>query len=148
MFDLLYALIRRFEGFRSRPYICPAGVPTIGYGSTRLADGSKVSMADAPMAEPAADALMQRDADQFARAVAAISPTLWLNHPAHQAIADFAYNLGTTRYKASTLRRRIDAGDMQGAADELAKWVWGGGRKLPGLIARRSAEADMLKKAA
>jgi lysozyme len=62
----------------------------------------------------------------------------------HSAIADFCFNLGTTRYKASTLKRRVDAGDWPGAAEELAKWVWGGGQKLPGLVARRAAESLLL----
>ena len=60
------------------------------------------------------------------------------------AIADFCYNLGTTRYKSSTLRRKVRDSDWLDAADELQKWVWGGGRKLPGLVLRRQAEAALL----
>jgi lysozyme len=60
------------------------------------------------------------------------------------AIADFAYNLGLGRLKASTLRRRLNAGDYAGARQELRKWVRGGGRVLPGLVLRREAEAALV----
>ena len=56
--ELAAELCRRFEGFRSQPYLCPAGIPTIGYGSTYYADGRKVTLQDAPMDEPAARALL------------------------------------------------------------------------------------------
>lgn len=59
-------------------------------------------------------------------------------------ITDFAYNLGVARYRASTLKKRIDSKDWDGAAIELGKWVMGGGKKLPGLVRRRQAEADIL----
>jgi lysozyme len=60
-------------------------------------------------------------------------------------LADFAYNLGATRLAGSTLRRKINAGDLQGARVELRKWVRAGGRILPGLVLRREAEAALLK---
>ena len=139
--EALQALIRKFEGLRLKPYRCPAGVPTIGYGHT----GPDVSMDMKPISEPVAEAMMQQDAATFHRAAGKLSPRLWLEgDDKHAAIADFCFNLGTTRYKASTLKRRVDAGDWQGAAEELQKWVWGGGKKLPGLVARRKAEANLL----
>ena len=140
--DFLLALIRKFEGLRLKPYRCPAGVPTIGYGHT----GPDVRMDMKPISEADAEAMLHRDADVFYRAAGKLSPLLWLEGDAkHSAIADFCFNLGTTRYKASTLKRRIDAGDWHGATEELQKWVWGGGKKLPGLIARRAAEAALLR---
>ena len=139
--DALLALIRKFEGLRLKPYLCPAGVPTIGYGHT----GPDVRIGMPPISEPVAEAMMQQDAEVFHRAAGKLSPRLWLEgDDKHAAIADFCFNLGTTRYKASTLKRRVDAGDWQGAAEELEKWVWGGGKKLPGLVARRAAEANLL----
>lgn len=142
----LHALIRRFEGLRLKPYLCPAGVPTIGYGSTAYGDGHKVKLTDKPISAPVAEAMMQRDAEVFSKAAAVLSPVLRLHENKHAAIADFCYNLGTTRYKASTLRRRVDANDWPGAQEELAKWIWGGGKKLPGLILRRKAEALLVSK--
>lgn len=88
---------------------------------------------------------MHQDAEVFTRAAGNLSPVLWFAEDKHAAIADFCFNLGTSRYKASTLKRRVDAGDWEGAADELAKWVWGGGKKLPGLVARRAAEVELLR---
>ena len=139
--EALLALIRKFEGLRLKPYLCPAGVPTIGYGHT----GKDVTLSMAPISEPVAEATMHQDAEVFMRAAGNLSPVLWFDEDKHAAIADFCFNLGSSRYKASTLKRRIDVGDWEGARDELAKWVWGGGRKLPGLVARRAAEAGLLK---
>lgn len=139
--EFLLALIRKFEGLRLKPYRCPAGVPTIGYGHT----GPDVRMDMNPISEEIAETMMHSDADVFYRAAGKLSPLLWLEGDAkHSAVADFCFNLGTARYKASTLKRRIDAGDWHGATEELQKWVWGGGKKLPGLIARRAAEAALL----
>ena len=143
----MLALIRKFEGLRLKPYICPAGVDTIGYGSTTYPNGHKVQITDRPVSEAVAEAMMQTDAEGFTRAAGNLSPGLWFDEDKHAAIADFCYNLGTTRYKASTLKRRIDSGNWQGAAEELQKWVWGGGKKLPGLIARRAAEERLLRNA-
>lgn len=136
----LLALIRRFEGCRLAAYRCPAGVWTCGWGST----GPDVRPGTV-WTQPQADERLRADAGRFSRAVAQLSPGLWLAGDArHAAIADFAYNLGLARYKASTLKRRVDAGDWPGAAEELVKWVWGGGKKLPGLVTRRAAEARLI----
>lgn len=138
---LLWALIRRFEGLRLKAYLCPAGVPTIGYGHT----GKDVALGQS-IAPERAEALMQQDAAYYAGQALRLSPALLLEPDERQAaIADFCFNLGTTRYKASTLRRKIDAQEWDDAADELGKWVWGGGRKLPGLVARRAAEAALMR---
>jgi len=82
------------------------------------------------------------DAARFAKATVLLCPTL--EGDSLSAIADFAYNLGTGRLKASTLRRKLNAGDIEGAKQELMKWTRGGGRVLPGLVARRAAEAALL----
>jgi lysozyme len=59
-------------------------------------------------------------------------------------MTDFAYNLGVARYRGSTLRRKIDEQDWDGAKEQLALWVRGGGRVLPGLVRRRAAESALL----
>jgi len=136
--ELLQALIRRFEGLRLRAYFCPAGVPTIGYGST----GPDVRMG-AVWTREQADARMAVDSAVFLSGAQQLVPTA---HTAGRqaALADFSYNLGLTRLKGSTLRRRALAGNWQGVRIELAKWNRGGGRVLPGLTARRKAEADLI----
>ncbi len=86
---------------------------------------------------------MQRDAQVFVGGTQKYCPNLSGDPLA--AIADFAYNLGLTRLKGSTLRRKINAGDMVGARQELKKWTRGGAKVLPGLVIRREAEAALLK---
>jgi len=140
----LHDMIRRFEGLRLKPYMCPAGVATIGYGSTTYPDGRRVSLQDASITLAYAEELMKRDATIFAAAAKSLSPNLTGDKLC--AIADFCYNLGSTRYKGSTLRKRIAEEDWDGAALELGKWVIGGGKKLPGLVIRRAAEAELLHK--
>lgn len=136
--ELLHALIRRFEGLRLRAYLCPAGVPTIGYGST----GPDVKLGQS-CTEQEAEQRMQADAAVFLAGALAQVPTAQTDGR-QAALADFAYNLGLTRLRGSTLRRRALAGDWAGVRVELAKWVRGGGRVLPGLVARRKAEAALL----
>lgn len=119
------------------PYLCPAGVWTCGWGST----GPDVVPGQA-WTQEYADRRLESDALKFARGVLVLCPLL--RGGAHAAIADFAYNLGLGNLRASTLRRRLNAGNMAGAAVELKKWIRGGGRVLPGLVARRAAEAALL----
>ena len=135
--DALYDLIRRFEGLRLHAYYCPAGILTCGYGST----GPDIRP-DAIWTPEQAEARMRADAHDALFATIILCPDL--SGPPLAAIADFTYNLGAGRLRASTLRRRINAGDTPGAQVELMKWVRGGGRILPGLVARRYAEAALL----
>lgn len=137
-------LCRRFEGFRSAPYLCPAGIPTIGYGSTYYADGRKVAMTDAPMSEPEARALLMVELKHtYAPGVMRLCPGLAANEPAFNAIVDFVYNLGIGRLQTSTLRRKINAQNWEGAKEQLMLWTRGGGRVLPGLVKRRQAEREL-----
>lgn len=136
--ETLLALIRRFEGLRLRAYFCPAGVLTCGYGST----GPDIKP-DTVWTKDQAEARMSSDADRFTTAARKLCPGQMDGNLA--ALADFAYNLGATRLAGSTLRRKINAGDIAGARIELRKWVRGGGRVLPGLVIRRAAEAALLK---
>lgn len=143
--DKLHVLIRRFEGLRLKPYMCPAGVPTIGYGSTRYPHGRAVAMSDRAITKDDAESFMQYDAERFALEAIKLSPVLADDDDKLCAIADFIYNLGASRYAASTLRRRVNAQDWDGAQVQIMKWVWAGGKKLPGLVTRRSAEAELLQ---
>ncbi len=149
--DIAAELCRRFEGYRSKPYLCPAGVPTIGYGSTYYADGRKVSMSDPEITEQKARELLVGELlSKYAPAVARLCPGLLVlgskgDWAKFNAIVDFCYNLGVGRLQTSTLRRRINECDFDGACDELAKWTRGGGRVLQGLVSRRNAEIKLIK---
>ena len=143
--SLAAGLCRRFEGFRSRPYLCPAGVATIGYGTTVYPGGARVALTD-----PAIDAatanrflLLQLRRDYLPALVRAC-PSILAQSPGRvAALLDWTYNLGAGNLMASTLRRRVNAGDWARVPAELARWVHGGGRVLPGLVARRQAEAAL-----
>ncbi len=135
--DALLELIRRFEGCRLRAYLCPAGVWTCGWGST----GPDVQPGTV-WTQHQADARLIADAAIHIAAARRYCPGATGNRLA--ALADFSYNLGAGRLAASTLRRKANAGDWPGVAEELEKWVRGGGRVLPGLVARRAAEAALV----
>lgn len=138
--NLLYDLIRRFEGLRLRAYLCPAGVWTCGYGSTGpdIKPGVTWTL-------DVAEKRMRQDAQAAAGAAIRLSPLLPQHGERKMAgISDFVYNLGATRYAGSTLRRRVNAGDWRGAQVEMRKWVYGGGVKLPGLVIRREVNAQLL----
>lgn len=136
-------LCRRFEGFSAKPYLCPAGIWTIGYGATFYLDGRKVGPRDSPITQQIADRLLDRMlVTVYLPAAKKACPAASGAHLA--ALADFAFNLGCARLNGSTLRRRYNAGDLAGARAELMKWVRGGGKVLPGLVNRRAAEVALL----
>lgn len=139
------ALARRFEGFYSSPYLCPAGVPTIGYGATYYEDGSHVTLNDPPISRERADALLVwMVRTRYLPDVARLCPGA--DTPERlAALIDFAFNLGAGRLSASTLRRRVNKGRWEDVPVELRKWVKGGGRVLAGLVKRREAEAALAK---
>lgn len=143
--EVAAALCRPFEGLRLKPYICPAGYPTIGYGTVYKPDGSRVTMEHPPITKETAEAwLLHELRHNYLRGVLASSPHL-VDYPlVLGAMTDFAYNLGVARYRASTLRKRVNACDWVGARAELLKWTRGGGKVLPGLVKRRQAEARLL----
>ncbi len=138
-------LCRRFEGFRSKPYLCPAGVPTIGYGSTYYADGRKVTLEDAPIDQAQADDLLMYELRHtYAPGVLRHCPILLLYPRRFNAILDFCYNLGVGRLQTSTLRRKINAEDWGAAKEQLMLWTKAGGKVLPGLLKRRQAECLLM----
>ncbi len=149
--DIATELCRRFEGYKAKPYLCPAGVPTIGYGSTFYADGRKVTLQDPPMDEPTARALLVSELmHRYAPGTIRQCPILLtLAMTANDwgklnAIVDFAYNLGVGRLQTSTLKRKINEQDWEGAKEQLMLWTRGGGKVLPGLVKRRQAECAVM----
>ena len=147
--ELAAELCRRFEGYRAKPYLCPAGVATIGYGSTYYADGRKVTLQDPPMDEPTARALLMTElAHTYTPAVIRQCPNLLVlaakgDIGKLNAIVDFCYNLGVGRLQTSTLKRKINEQDWEGAKEQLKLWTRGGGKVLPGLVKRRDAECAL-----
>ena len=134
-------LIKQFEGFRAKPYLCSAGVPTIGYGSTFYENGNKVTLQDSPITEQKDQELLNLTLNQiFIPGVLRACPNL-ISYPNKLgAIVSFAYNLGVGRLQASTLRRKINAEDWEGAGAEILKWNLNLGKPSKGLTVRRKAE--------
>jgi lysozyme len=138
-------LCKHFEGFKSKPYLCPAGVPTIGFGATTYLDGKPVTMDDPQISRQAAEALLEASIRRiYLPGVLRLCPGLVMHPGALNAVVDFAFNLGVGRLQTSTLRKRLNARDWAGAAEQLRKWVRGGGKILPGLVRRREAEIALL----
>ena len=143
--ELAAELCKRFEGFKSKPYLCPANVPTIGYGSTYYANGTKVTLNDPPMSEKEARALLMVELEHtYLPGALRNCPILATDEKKCNAIVDFCYNLGIGRLQTSTLKRKINAGDWEGAKEQLMLWTKGGGKVLPGLLKRRKAECVLL----
>lgn len=142
--EVAAALARRFEGLYLSPYLCPAGVPTIGYGATYYEDGRRVLLTDSSITREQAEALllwMVRTV--YLPAVMRLCPGI--GDPERlAALIDFVFNLGAGALQASTLRRRVNAGRWADVPAELRKWNKAGGRVLPGLTARREAEAALI----
>ena len=143
--EIAAALCRKFEGFSAKPYRCPAGFWTIGFGTVFKPDGTQVTKDDPPITKELAEEWLQHELrHNYLAGVLHASPLLVRFPQALGAITDFAYNLGVARYRASTLKKRINEEDWDGARTELAKWIRGGGRILRGLVKRRQAEAEYL----
>lgn len=141
-------LAKRFEGFhrvpridpgRAHPYICPAGYWTIGYG--HLCESTHP-----PITESEAEVYLARDLQTAFAATLRYCPVLAAEPERRlSAIVDFTFNLGAGRLQTSTLRRRINQRDWSEAAIQLRKWVYGGGKVLPGLLIRREVEIEYLQ---
>jgi lysozyme len=131
------ALIKQFEGLRTCAYLDAAGIWTIGYGHTgdEVRSGLRIDAAQA-------DALLRKDLGHAEEAVRA-----WVTQPLAQASFDalvsFVFNVGATAFAGSTLLRKLNEGDVEGAAAEFERWRYAGGRVLPGLLRRRIAERTL-----
>ena len=142
-------LAKRFEGFERKvkrgieisavPYICPAGFWTIGYG--HLCDPKH-----SPITEAEAEVYLARDLQSALTATLRYCPVMATESEGRlAAIVDFTFNLGAGRLQTSTLRRRVNLRDWVAATQELRRWVYGGGKVLPGLVIRRHAEVALLR---
>lgn len=134
------SICRRFEGLYLKPYLCPAGVPTIGYGATFYQDGKKVTLHDKPITrEQAEDLLTYHLKQYFLKEVLLLCYTLDTEFKT-ASILDFAFNLGLGNLKVSTLRKRILAKNWEDVPNQLMRWNKAQGRVLKGLTLRRESE--------
>jgi lysozyme len=135
-------LVARFEGYSATPYKCPAGVWTIGYGTTRYPWGRRVTAGEKPCTKAQAEKWLSIELSKAEQSVARLT-TPYLNEYRRAALASFVYNLGAGAFRASTLRRRINSGDWDDVPYQLSRWNKAGGRILKGLALRRAAEAQL-----
>jgi lysozyme len=133
------ALTEQFEGLRLTAYQDSVGVWTIGYGHTGLDVQPGLTIT-----QEQAGALLLQD---VAGAVAAVNRlvTVPLTQNQFDALVDFTFNEGQGNLASSTLLRELNAGNTAGAAVQFLVWVYAGGVKLPGLVTRRQAEADLFQ---
>ena len=132
-------IVKSFEGLSLKPYLCPAKVWTVGYGSTTGSDGGPVDPDMEPITEVHADALLGRDLETSERWVSRLIKEP-LSENQFSALVSFTFNVGAGEFQRSTLRMKLNRGEYQNAADEFPKWRRAGGRILAGLVRRRTAE--------
>lgn len=130
-------LIISFEGIRLEAYKCPAGVWTIGVGSTVPA-----VHAGEVITKQQALARFDKDLTKFENAVDRLVKVP-LTQNQFDALVSFTFNVGEGALAKSTLLKKLNAGDYDAVPAELMKWTKGGGKELPGLVRRRRAEAAM-----
>lgn len=135
-------IIKQYEGFRSKPYLCPAKIPTIGYGATYYLDSRKVKLTDPSISEPEANKLLDKMLGKYEDAVNRYAQVP-LTQNQFDALVSFCYNVGAENLRTSTLLKKLNAKDYAGAGEQFPKWNRGGGKVLQGLVNRRNAERKL-----
>lgn len=129
-------LIKNFEGFEAKAYVCPAGVLTIGYGTTRGVKKGQV------INEAEAEALLKRDVAS-AESTVAKSVKVKLNQNQFDALVAFVYNVGSGNFSSSTLLKLLNVGKYDQVSAQMLRWNKANGKVLAGLTRRRKAEGNL-----
>ncbi|WGQ15566.1 lysozyme [Sphingobacterium faecium] len=137
-------LIKSFEGWFSKPYLDPIGIPTIGYGFTYyLPSRKKVTMLDKPITMPQGELMLKDILTNYENDVKRLVKKP-LNQNQFDALVSFTYNLGATNVGKSTLLKKVNVNPNDPTIkDEFMKWDKAGGKVFSGLVRRRNAEADL-----
>lgn len=133
-------LIKEFEGFRATAYLCPAGVWTVGYGTTRI-NGNKVQP-NTRITTEEADVFLEQDLKQF-EDVVNNRVIVQLTQNQFDALVSFVYNVGVGAFQKSTLLKKLNVGEYDSAAEQFLRWDKVGGQKVTGLTRRRKAEQEL-----
>jgi lysozyme len=135
-------LMHEFEGLKLEAYLCPANVPTIGYGNTFYPDGKKVKLGD-KITKEQADTLFLGIAEDFAKRVRGLLKKD-LNENQFSALVCLAYNIGVANLNKSTLLKKVNVNPSDSTINaEFLKWNKAGGKVLAGLTRRREAESKL-----
>lgn len=132
-------IIKDFEGLRLKAYKCSAGVWTIGYGHT-----SGVKEGDVITKEQA-EKYLKKDVISFENTVNGVVKVK-LNQNQFDALVSLVFNIGSGAFKKSTLLKKLNAGDYDGASEQFLVWVKAGGQTLKGLVNRREQERALFRK--
>jgi len=139
--DAAIVLITKSEGLRLKPYICPAGKRTVGYGTTRPL-GRPIILTSFTITKKQALEYLEYDVKNIDDIINALCPPI--SQGLFDALVDFCYNFGAGKLASSTLLRNIkDNASLTEIADEFRKWVHGGGVVLEGLVIRRENEIKL-----
>ena len=153
-------LMHRFEGFRNKPYLCPAHIWTIGYGHVLYQEQIRLPVVRVPdkhtpmirkemplkpednrvWSKEEINELFRVDVETFERGVLRLVPGCVSRQGSFDALVSISFNFGLGNLQRSTIRMRANRGDWEGAAEAFRVWVKGGGKVLPGLVKRREAE--------
>ena len=138
-----YLFITKHEGLSLKPYLCPAKIPTIGYGNTYYSDGKRVTLLDKDITKQQAFDMFKEIANRFGKRVDELVISE-LTQNQFNALVSFAYNVGTGNFASSTLLKKINKNpnDLTLKA-EFLRWNKAGGKVLNGLTNRRNEEADL-----
>lgn len=140
--DATVALVKEFEGFRGTAYRCPAGIWTIGYGTTAAAGVGISPKHGMTITESDAAAYLHATLDKFADQIA-LAITAPINENEFGAFVSLAYNIGPGAFKKSSALRYFNAEDKVAAAKAILLWNKAGGKVLKGLTRRREAEREL-----
>lgn len=137
------ALIKEFESFRKTPYLCAAGVPTIGWGTTRYPDKKAVTLADKDITEAVGDMYLHHDLTAFENAINK-ALTIPIQQCQFDACISLCYNIGQGNFASSTLVKMLNAGTAPDLiAPQFLRWDKAKGKSLAGLTRRRKAEMNL-----
>jgi|TARA_R110002110_G_scaffold6647_3_gene33307 lysozyme len=136
------AIIKKYEGCSLRCYLDPIGIPTIGYGSIWGLDHARLASTHRDITEDEAEHLLKRELRTTENAVARlVAQPLTINQ--FSAVCCLVYNVGSGKFKSSTIRMKLNRKDFTGASNEFWKWRRAGGKILRGLVRRRAEEKEL-----
>jgi lysozyme len=136
------SIIKKYEGLKLNAYICPAGVPTIGFGSTFYPDGRRVKLGD-KITITEAESILLHDIKRFEKEVRN-SVKIEITNNQLSALISFVYNVGASAFRKSTLLRKVNANPTDLTIhNEFMRWTRAGGKVLPGLVKRRAEESKL-----
>ena len=136
-------VIKEFEGYSSEPYLCPANIPTIGYGNTMYANGERVTMDDSDITKKEAEKMLLDTIKSVEKQVKNVVEVK-LKPYQFAALISFTYNVGIGNLSNSTLLAWVNSNpDYSQIPSQFRRWNRGGGKVLKGLIRRREAEIEL-----